>query len=1067
MKTLPGTEEQFPTDVSGKRAAFVARADAMLNFLRLATAICCLTLGITHKASAAGPVVINELHYHPDRKTEPAEFVELVNTSPEPVSLKGWSFTRGIHYPFPDDAVIAPGGHLVVAEDPAFLHKKFGVTALGPYRGHISSKGERLTLCDATGKVVNQVAFRTGFPWPVVGGKPGYSIELLNPLFDNAFGGNWRASVAGNFPPTSASTPGANVAALIPQRAPWRLFKGTRAASQPASAWRDPGFADLQWPLVSLPAGYGENFLATRLDDMKGRYSAVYFRRAFVVENLAAITALQLDALYDDGFNVWINGTHVLGENVPGPEPPFNATAPSAREDLTYHTFDLPAPRSYLRRGTNVIAVHALNSSLRESSDFYFDARLRAAAGGFARGPTPGAPNAVFTTAAPPVFHSVTHLPQQPKSGEAVRLVAHLTSTGALSNVTALVQLVNPGNYIELTDPAYQTNWTAVPMRDDGRDGDASAGDGRFTALLPAKLQTHRRLVRYRITATDAAGRSVTAPYADDPQPNFAYFVYDGVPAWRAAIEPGGRDPKRAAVTTFSADTLRQVPAYHLIGKKSAVEGATWTEKYGGDAYKWLGTLVYDGHVYDHIHYRARGGGWRYAMGKTMWKFAFNRGHDLAARDNYGRPYDTKWTRLNLGACIQQGNYGHRGEQGLFESAGFKLFNLAGLESPATHFVHFRVITDAVEANPANQFEGDFWGLYLAVEQPGGRFLDEHDLPDGNFYKMVGGSGELNNQGPRAASDKSDLNQFLRTYTGTRPTDDWWRANLDLPRYFNYRAVVEAIHHYDIDEGAGKNYFYYLNPQTARWSVHPWDLDLTWADSMYGGGQDSFRDRVLPRPAFNREYQNRVRELRDLLLNDDEGWRVIDDLAALIHRGQSSFVDADRAKWDFHPALVKHSHSGNGGHGRFYQAAPTKDFAGMVRLMKDYLKRRGAWMDTTLANDKAIPTTPAVTAIGPPDFPRKHLQFRCAPYAGANPFAALQWRLGEIAPAAAPATAPKYEVTAVWESAALTTFNPDLTLPPDAVTAGHTYRLRARFQDTTGRWGHWSAPVPFTVKRGK
>lgn len=99
-----------------------------------------------------------------------------------------------------------------------------------------------------------------------------------------------------------------------------------------------------------------------------------------------------------------------------------------------------------------------------------------------------------------------------------MRLVAHITSTGALSNVTALIQLVNPGGYIELTDPAYQTNWTAVPLHDDGRDG-------RFTALLPATLQTHRRLVRYRVTATDAAGRSVTVPYADDPQPNFAYFV--------------------------------------------------------------------------------------------------------------------------------------------------------------------------------------------------------------------------------------------------------------------------------------------------------------------------------------------------------------------------------------------------------------------------------------------------------------------------------------------------------------------------------------------------------------
>ena len=40
------------------------------------------------------------------------------------------------------------------------------------------------------------------------------------------------------------------------------------------------------------------------------------------------------------------------------------------------------------------------------------------------------------------------------------------------------------------------------------------------------------------------------------------------------------------------------------------------------------GTLVFDGKVYDHIHYRARGGVWRYAMVKNMWKFDLNRGHD-------------------------------------------------------------------------------------------------------------------------------------------------------------------------------------------------------------------------------------------------------------------------------------------------------------------------------------------------------------------------------------------------------------------------------------------------------
>ena len=39
----------------------------------------------------------------------------------------------------------------------------------------------------------------------------------------------------------------------------------------------------------------------------------------------------------------------------------------------------------------------------------------------------------------------------------------------------------------------------------------------------------------------------------------------------------------------------------------------------------------------------------------------------------------------------------------------------------------------------ADQYSGDFQGLYLAVEQPDGQLLEEHGLPDGNLYKMEGG----------------------------------------------------------------------------------------------------------------------------------------------------------------------------------------------------------------------------------------------------------------------------------------------------------------------------------------
>jgi hypothetical protein len=99
---------------------------------------------------------------------------------------------------------------------------------------------------------------------------------------------------------------------------------------------------------------------------------------------------------------------------------------------------------------------------------------------------------------------------------------------------------------------------------------------------------------------------------------------------------------------TVSAAEMNRLPIVQFLGKRAMIEESTWFSRYGGDAYPWLGTIVYDGQVYDHIHHRARGGVWRYSMVKNMWKFDFNRGHDFEARDNWGRKFAASWTKLNL-----------------------------------------------------------------------------------------------------------------------------------------------------------------------------------------------------------------------------------------------------------------------------------------------------------------------------------------------------------------------------------------------------------------------------------
>jgi len=1017
--------------------------------------------------SAEGAVVINEIHYRPDVKPERVEFVECYNTGPGAVDMSGWSLSGAISYVAPDGTQVEEGGYIVIAEDPASLKAKYGADALGPWSGRLASEGEKINLRNASGKIVDTVNYGQGFPWPVVGDAPGYSIELLHPDLDNSLPSSWRASVKVSGGTVTNPVPEPTV--LIPAGSEWRFFRGTTEASQPVSAWRNPGFNDGTWEQGGAPIGYGENFVRTRLSDMRGSFSGVCLRRAFSIASITNIGSLVLEAQYDDGFSVWINGKFVAARNLPGNELAYDGLASSARESSEYEQIVVLGAAAYLVPGENVVAIQAFNSSIGQSSDFFIDLALRGEPPGSGqtmegRGPTPGLRNSVYTENFSPFFLKVEHAPESPRTGDEVRINATFANAQSIATAWLEYQVVEPGRYIELKDAAYRTNWVRLDLNDRGEDGDAVAGDGVLGATIPAGIQVHRRLVRYRVAAATANGVGVRVPYPEDPQPNFAYFVYDGVPAWNGAVRPG-----TTPVETYGTSVMRQLPVYHLISKRDSVEHATWIDRYGGDLYKWQGTLVYDGKVYDHVGYRARGGVWRYAMGKNMWKFDFLRGHDFQARNDYGENYSAKWTKLNLGACIQQGDYQHRGEQGMFEAVGFQLFNMAGLEAPYTHWIQLRIIDDAAESDPQNQYEGDFWGLYLAIEQEDGRFLDEHNLPDGNLYKMEGGTGELNNQGVLAATDKSDLNRFMSSYRSGNATDDWWRANMDLPRYYSYRSIVECIHHYDIDEGAGKNYFYYLNPETGLWSTHAWDLDLTWANSMYGGGESPFKNRVLPRPAFGLEYRNRLREIRDLLFNPDQAGQLIDEMASIIYdfSGNPSPANADRAMWDYNPVMTSaYINPSKAGQGRFYQIAPSKDFPGMVQLMKNYVVSRGAWIDNTLLTDPLIPARPTVAFTGPTHYPANRLTFRSSAFSGNGAgFAAMKWRLAEVSPDAQPAFNPreprKYEITPVWESAEITSFSEDVVLPMGVVRVGHHYRLRVRMKDTTGRWSHWSDPVPF------
>jgi len=628
--------------------------------------------------------------------------------------------------------------------------------------------------------------------------------------------------------------------------------------------------------------------------------------------------------------------------------------------------------------------------------------------------PTPTAENSrVFADNIPPHIRQVKHSPKQPGSGDVVTITTKITDPDGVESATLLYQLVNPGDYFGPGQPRFYDTWTTVDMHDDGLNGDLIAGDGIYTVQLPGSLQAHRRLVRYRIGVTDSLGSSLIVPYADDPQPNFAYFVYDGVPAWKGAVRPG-----RSAVQ-YGTEVMRSLPVYHLISSAEDVHECQFVPipdarcNPEASLYKWTGTLVYDGVVYDHIRYRARGGWATYAFGKNRWKFDFNRGHYFQARDDYGNKYKEKWDKLNFSACFQFANTHNRGEHGMYEAVTARLFAMANVPVSNMSWLHFRVIDNLQEANPNDQYEGDFWGLYLAIEQPDGRFLRENGLPDGNLYKMYfacsDSRGNKNNQGPIQVTDHSDVIAFCQTYRSYPSDRQWWEQNTNLDVYYSYRAICDAVHHYDLTDRW--NCFYYHNPETDRWWILPWDFDHTWATDIYTH-DDEYWKQVLDRRFFQGHrvtnpavyhkfpdciiaFQNRVRGLSDLLLNGEQCVQLIDESAAVIWdpAGRPSFIDADRAMWDYHPR-TEHP-------GTYYQNSPTGDFAGMVRRMRDFVSP-GGWSHNriaSIASDDDIPHTPTVKSTSPAGYPINALTFETSPFSdpqGSHTFAAIKWRIGEV-----------------------------------------------------------------------
>jgi hypothetical protein len=150
--------------------------------------------GLPNAAAKVGPVVINEIMYHPPDIVTPTnilnntddEFVELHNISAGPVDLNNWRLAEAVDYSFGAGISIPAGGYLLVVSfnpvtNAAALNAfraTYGlspsVPIFGPYNGRLDNDAETVALQRpdvADGifvpyVVVDEIEYADAAPWP-------------------------------------------------------------------------------------------------------------------------------------------------------------------------------------------------------------------------------------------------------------------------------------------------------------------------------------------------------------------------------------------------------------------------------------------------------------------------------------------------------------------------------------------------------------------------------------------------------------------------------------------------------------------------------------------------------------------------------------------------------------------------------------------------------------------------------------------------------------------------------------------------------------------------------------
>ncbi|HEX4121550.1 MAG TPA: lamin tail domain-containing protein, partial [Verrucomicrobiae bacterium] len=431
------------------------------------------TPGTNNSPILIGDIVINELMYDPISGNDDDQYIELYNKGTNTIDLAGWQLTSGVTFTFPSDAFIGPGGYVVIGKNTANLFANYpnlnSANTYGNYSGKLSHNGELIVLAQpesffGTNTILveeDEVTYGTGGRWGQWSGGNGSSLELIDPHSNHRLAANWADSDETH-------------------KSSWVDIETTGVLDNGANY--ETGIQHAQIGLLDT----GE----AMVDNVEVDFNGTNFIVNSNFESGIANWSLQGDHSrssldspgYDSSYALHLRASDHMWNAVNSCEANLAANNMAAGDVVTLRfkaRWLRGWPEAMLRLNGNWLQAYG---ALPVPSNLG----------------TPGAPNSALVANAGPAIYKVSHSPSIPVAGQPVVVSAHVHDPDGVQSLTLYYRV----------DPS--TSYTAAPMNDAGLSGDAIAGDGIFSATIPA--QSSGTIVAFYIGAVDARGNTTRFP---------------------------------------------------------------------------------------------------------------------------------------------------------------------------------------------------------------------------------------------------------------------------------------------------------------------------------------------------------------------------------------------------------------------------------------------------------------------------------------------------------------------------------------------------------------------------